>query len=101
MVKIKIETIFDGDEELILIGDVYEPKKKLWMVEHFGLNNDNCLKNSNTEVESYQMGFKINSFELPSSYFCSDKNRTSKNQSYPIIVTWISDLDEVKEGKEF
>jgi hypothetical protein len=95
MVKIRIEEVFDGDDEYMLVGDVYDIAKEIWMIEHLGLSQENAYNNSKIEIDSYSVGYKIKKYDFPSEYFCLEKNRCKIAQSYAITVTWITNLDNV------
>ena len=92
LVKLKIESILeDGDEEeLVLVGDV---NAQNWLTEHLGLRETpppHFLINVPPKIERY-----VTKFELSSAYYCLDINRNTILQTFPINVTWITDIDEV------
>jgi len=95
MVKVRIEQVIDGDEDIILVGDVYDVAKEIWMIEHLGLSKDNSYNDSKIEIDCYRFGYKINKYVLPSDFYCQEKYKKRIIQSYPVFVTWIEDLDSV------
>ena len=95
MVKVRIEQVMDADELLSFVGDVYDIAKEIWMIEHLGLCRERAINNSKIEIDYYNIGYKINKFELPSDHFCQEKNRQKPTQCYLVNVTWIADLNSV------
>jgi hypothetical protein len=94
MVKLKVDIIYDGDDEIILIGDVYELSKGIWIMDELGIKSS--LNNSKVEIDNFfQMDHEIRPYELVDSCFSSDRRKDSTQKIFSILVTWVEDVDNI------
>jgi hypothetical protein len=89
-----VDIIYDGDDEIILIGDVYELSKGIWIMDELGLKSS--LNNSKVEIDNFfQMDHEIRPYELVDSCFSSDRRKDSTQKIFSILVTWVEDVDNI------